>query len=194
MRPCVFPRLQVIDRQQVVGVGAGLRRAVDDARGTDDVLHRQRIGRAVRQVAPGDPVYGCVEVRAGVLVAREIVPVPADRPRRTSTPAPPSAARIDRIAGQLERRKFGRQGLREIDDLDAAFSRSPTRLLSVVADITDLRNQGERRPRKVPQAGDAATGPQKSGAATPYQRGNGRRPHCSRRATRGRSASRPSRR
>ena len=72
------------------------------------------------QIAAGDPVDRRVEVRAGVLAAREVVPVPA-RPARVVVrhlldPERPALAHLGR---QRDLRKLGRERLREVDDADA---------------------------------------------------------------------------
>ncbi len=141
-----LPAPDEVDRQQEVGVRRGFARAVEHAGGADQLLHRDRVGRVVRQVAPGDPVDRRVEMRAGVLAAGEVVPVPgraalvvarhlvdAERPR------------LPEFRRQHDLRKLGRQRLRQVDDADAAArefrGQSRQRARCHVRDVLAAANQ-----------------------------------------------------
>ena len=79
-----------------------------------------RVDRVVRQILARDPVDRRVEVRAGVLAAREVVPVPARAARVVGRdlldPERPTLAHLGR---QRDLRKVGRERLRQVDDADA---------------------------------------------------------------------------
>ena len=72
-----FPALDEFDRQQKIWIGGGFFRAVEHARRSHEIDNRYGVGRVVGQVLARDPVDRRVEMRAGVLAAREIVPIPA---------------------------------------------------------------------------------------------------------------------
>src|ERR1043165_1137062 len=86
--------------------------AIDDERRADEALRRNAVDGVVRQILARDPVHRRIEMRAGVLAAGKVVPVPgwpalvvmrhlldAERPR------------LPHLRWQRDRRKFGRQGL-----------------------------------------------------------------------------------
>ena len=116
-----FKGLDVGDGEQVVGVGLGLRAAVDHAGRRDEILHRDGVHRVVGQVTARDPVDGRVKVRASVLAAGKVIPVPARAPvvvgRDFLDAKGPALAHFGR---QGDLRKFRCERLGQIDHADAA--------------------------------------------------------------------------
>src|SRR5262249_25989541 len=72
----LFPRLHRFARNQEVGIVLGLPRDIDDARWPDEAVDRNVVRSIIRMVLAGNPVNRRIEVRAGVLAASDIVPVP----------------------------------------------------------------------------------------------------------------------
>jgi hypothetical protein len=117
----LLPRFDVRRLEYEAFVGGCLLRAVDYAGGRDEALCRDRVRVAVGVVLARDPMRRRVEMRPGVLAARNVVPVPsraalvevrdlldAERGRRRE------------LRRQLDDRRRGPQRLRKIDDADAA--------------------------------------------------------------------------
>jgi len=73
----LFPGFDKRNGEQEIGIVPCLRAAIDHASRGDEMIHRQSVGRIIRQGAARDPVYRCVEVRAGMLAEAHIVPVPS---------------------------------------------------------------------------------------------------------------------
>ena len=91
IRPCAASHASMLrGLEQEVGVGRDLLRAVDHAGRCDQQLRRDRVGMGVRQLAAGDPVRRRVEVRAGMLAAADVVPVPGRARARRSARSPRS--------------------------------------------------------------------------------------------------------
>jgi hypothetical protein len=108
-------------RQQKVRILCRLLAAIDDERRPDEALGRDTVDRAVRQVLARNPVNRRIEMRAGVLAAGKIVPVPGWPAlvvvRHLLDAEGPGLSHLRR---QRNRRELGRQRLGEIDHLDLA--------------------------------------------------------------------------
>ena len=116
-----LPRLHAVGGEQEVLVGGGLLAAVDDVDRGDQLLHRQRVGRAVGEILAGDPVMRRVEMRAGMLA--ELQPVP--RPVGAVGVVVGDRVDLDRrrvLEGrrQLDQRRLLAERNREVHDLDAS--------------------------------------------------------------------------
>ena len=122
MRPCL--RLPLLDDrlgQQEVGVRRRLLRNIDDAGRADEPVHRDVVGGVVRVVLAGHPVDRRIEVRAGVLAAGDVVPVPGRAARVVAR----DLLERERLGGRELRRQLdgGSRRLQrhgQIDDADAA--------------------------------------------------------------------------
>jgi hypothetical protein len=125
-RPCAdaavrrLEALDVVDRHQVVGVGLGLRAAIDDARRRDEVLAGIVSTELLARSLPEIQWIGASKWRAGVLAAREVVPVPGRAARVVGRdlldPERPALAHLGR---QRDLREVGAERLRQVDDADA---------------------------------------------------------------------------
>src|SRR6516225_3904956 len=116
-----LPLLDKGNRQREVGIGCALLRAIDHDSRRDELRDVDRIDCVVRQILAGNPVDRRVEVRPGMLAETNVVPVPGrsalvvarhlfDAERRA----------LSQLGRQHDGREFLRQGLREVDDADAA--------------------------------------------------------------------------
>src|SRR5215472_12771065 len=72
----LFPTLHDCARQQEVRVRPCLGSHVDDAGRTDEAVHRDVMSGVVGVIPTCHPMDRSVEVGAGVLAARDVVPVP----------------------------------------------------------------------------------------------------------------------
>jgi hypothetical protein len=109
----------VVDLEQEVGVGRRVGGPVDD-RGRRDQPGRRDLCDG-GGVPAGDPVDRGVEVRAGVLAGRDVVPVPG----RPALVVPADLGqrerpRLPELVGQREDRRLRGQRRGEVDDLDGA--------------------------------------------------------------------------
>ena len=137
MRPCSRSHASMRDEaSRKSGLLLDVGRDVDHARRTDELAHRNRVARVVRQIAARDPVDRRVEVRAGVLAEAQRVPVPR-RP-----PLVVARDDVDRDAGrrpehrrQADDRRLGPERLRQIDDLQPARGQI----------VDELRQRGRHR-------------------------------------------------
>src|SRR2546422_443012 len=115
-----FPFLNPFSRQKKIRIFGGFAAAIQYARRADEALGRNAVGRVIGQVLSGHPVDRRVEMRAGVLAAGKVVPVPggtalvvarhfldAERPR------------LAHLRRQRDLRELGRKGLREVNDADS---------------------------------------------------------------------------
>src|SRR4029077_19774355 len=71
-----LPFFYAVGSEHIVRILRRFLGAIDDADGSDEILDRDSIGRAVLIVLAGDPVDGRVEWRAGVLAKLEPAPCP----------------------------------------------------------------------------------------------------------------------
>ena len=117
----LLPLLYRLTRDQEVGIAPGLLRDIDDARRTDEAIDRNVVRRVVRVVLAGDPVNGRIEMRAGVLAAGDVVPVPGGTARVVARDflqrEGPGGGELWR---QLDRRRRRLQRYGEIHHADAA--------------------------------------------------------------------------
>ena len=113
-------RRYMLGLQQEVVVRRASGGAVDHHRRPDELLYGDRIDRVVRQVLAGHPMRGRVEMRAGMLAHRDVVPVPG-RPLLVVAADQLLLERRGRaeLRRQLDRRKLLVERLREIDHAQA---------------------------------------------------------------------------
>src|SRR5215204_2049848 len=71
-----FPRLEPFGAQQEIRIARHFGGHVDDTRRPDEARRPNGIAGVLRQVFPGDPVDGRIEVGAGMLTHADRVPVP----------------------------------------------------------------------------------------------------------------------
>ena len=122
IRPCFASQASTWrGLEQEIGIGRDLLRAVDHAGGCDEELRRDCVGMSVRQLAAGDPVRRRVEMRAGMLAAGDVVPVPG----RAALVVARDLLDPERLRGgqgrrQLDHRRRRPQWLGQIDDPDPA--------------------------------------------------------------------------
>src|SRR6267143_1954961 len=114
-----FPFLDPFSRQKKIRIFGGFAAAIEHAGWSDEALGRNAVGRIVGQILARDPVDRRVEMRAGVLAAGKIVPVPC-RPalvvaRHFLDAERPSLAHLRR---QRDLRELGGESLREVDHPD----------------------------------------------------------------------------
>ena len=89
---------------------------------------RDRVGRVVRQVPAGDPMDRRVEMRAGVLAAGKVVPVPGGTARVVARDLLDAERRAcAEFRRQHDGRKLRRERLGEIDHADAPARRGRRR-------------------------------------------------------------------
>ena len=171
MRPCFASQSpDESSRQQEIGILRRFLGAIDDESRPDEALGRDAVGGVVRQVLARDPVHRRVEVRAGVLAAGEVVPVPgraalvvarhlldAERPR------------LAHLRRQRDAGEFRRQCLRKVHYADFSGGKASTNCKS-----------GFMPTAPVPVLSDYRA----SGQAIPAPRPPGRRPRCRRAARR----------
>src|SRR4051812_18822281 len=99
-------------REEEVGILRRLLAAVDDKCGTDEALGWDAVHGAVRQVLARHPMHRRIEVRAGVLAAGKVVPIPG-RPPLVVMRDLLDAERpgLSHLRWQRDVRKLGRQRL-----------------------------------------------------------------------------------
>ena len=116
-----FPGFHERHGEKEIRVRRRLPRAVDHAGGRHEVLDGNRVGGVVRQVAARDPVDRRIEVRAGVLAAGEVVPVPA-RPALVVARdlLDTEGQALAHLGRQDDLREVRRQRLGQVDHPDAA--------------------------------------------------------------------------
>ena len=111
---------QIVHRQQVVGVLRHLARTVDHACWGHKMLHGNGVHRVVGKVTPRDPMDGCIKMGAGMLATGKIIPIPTGAAgivvRRLFDAKRPALAHL---GGQRNLRKVGREGLGQVNDLNA---------------------------------------------------------------------------
>jgi hypothetical protein len=116
-----LPGLEEAHVEQPVRVGGDLAACIDDAGRADELPRIDGVHAVVRMVLAGDPVHRGVEVRAGVLAAGKIVPVPARSLVVVLADAllleGPDLAELRR---QHQRGEVAGQGLRQVDDAQRA--------------------------------------------------------------------------
>src|SRR6267143_1061583 len=116
-----FPLLYPCNREKKIRILRGLAAAVQDAGRTDEALRRNRVGGVVRQILSRHPVDRRVEMRAGVLAAGKIVPVPGGAAlvvaRHFLDAERPGLAHLRR---ERDLRELWRKRLREVDHPDSS--------------------------------------------------------------------------
>ncbi len=75
----VLPRSNVIDGEEEVVIVVAFLREVQYVYRRDQSLDGEGVGMTIDMIPPGDPMHGCIEVRAGMLSQFEPIP----RPKRT---------------------------------------------------------------------------------------------------------------
>src|SRR5581483_1369335 len=71
-----LPLLHDLAGQQEVGIRLRLRGDIDHTGGTDETVHRNIVRCVVRIILAGHPMDRGIEMRAGMLTAGDVVPVP----------------------------------------------------------------------------------------------------------------------
>src|SRR6267143_5266185 len=114
-----FPFLDPFSRQKKIRIFGGFAAAIQHAGWPFEALGRNAVGRVIGQVLSGHPVDRRVEMRASVLAAGKIVPVPGGAAlvvaRHFLDAKRPRLAHLRR---QRDLRELGRKRLREVDDPD----------------------------------------------------------------------------
>src|ERR1700722_12567172 len=94
-----------LPRQEEIRIRFRLRGHIDDAGGPNEALDRDVVSCVVRIVLAGHPMNGRIEMRAGMLTARDVVPIPGG-------PALVVAGNLlqrKRLGGRKRRRKLDRR-------------------------------------------------------------------------------------
>ena len=114
-----LPRQNMRRRQQKLCVRRRLFRTVNDAGGRDKALRRDGVGITVGQILAGHPMNRRVKMRAGMLAAGKIVPVPG----RSALVVARDFRQFEGLCWmkrrrQLDHRRRGFQNLGQVNDAD----------------------------------------------------------------------------
>src|ERR1051326_729137 len=104
-----FPTLDPVHSEKEVGILLRFVTAIQNRRRADEALGRDAVGGVLRQVLARDPVDRRVEVRAGVLAAGEVVPIPGGPALVVARHLlDPERPRLSHLGRQADVREFGR--------------------------------------------------------------------------------------
>ena len=142
----LLPTLDVLDLEQEVGVGGRCRGEIEHHRRRDQPTGRDR--RHIVEVLPRDPVLRRVEVRAGVLAAAEVVPVPGRSALVVATDLlQREAGGLAELGRQLDDRRVRRQRRSQVDDVDGAAGEAVDQCGERAHRTSLAAIAGEARPR-----------------------------------------------